>query len=101
MQITHFANIRGSNKHTWPPSFYVVFWDVCFLGSTAFVSTPTGIDYFNSDTEYISRVTFFLNESVPADLISDTWNKVVDFYLGSDRVVTTTNVHNIINVSVI
>ena len=41
-----------------------------------------------------------MNESVTADLISDTWNKVVEFYLGSDRVVTTTNVHNIINVSV-
>jgi hypothetical protein len=48
----------------------------------------------------VGRITFFLNESVPADLISDTWNKVVNFYLGSDRVVTTTNVRNIINVSV-
>jgi carboxylesterase type B len=62
-----------------------------------FISTLTGIDYFNNNTEYISQVTFFLNESVSADLISDTWNKVVEFYLGSDRVVTTTNVHNIIN----
>jgi hypothetical protein len=73
---------------------------VCLLDSTAFISTLTGIDYFNNNTDYISRVTFFLNDSVPEDLIPDTWNKVVDFYLGSDRVVTTTNVHNIINVSV-
>jgi len=48
----------------------------------------------------VGRITFFLNDSVPADLISDTWHKVVDFYLGSDQAVTTTNVHNIINVSV-
>jgi len=100
MQIKHFANICVSIHHTWPPLFYIVLSDVCFLGSTAFVSTLTGIEYFNNNTEYISRVSFFLNESVPANLISDTWNKVVDFYLGSDRFVTTTNVHNIINVSV-
>jgi len=73
---------------------------VCFLGSTAFVSTLTGIDYFNNNSEHMSQVTFFLNDSVPADLIPDTWNKVVDFYLGSDRVLTTTNVQNIIYVSV-
>ena len=48
----------------------------------------------------MSQITFFLNESIPTDLVSDTWNKLVDFYLGSDRVVTTTNVQNIINVSV-
>jgi hypothetical protein len=48
----------------------------------------------------VGKDNFFLGESVPADLVSDTWHRVVDFYLGSDSVLTTTNVHNIINVSV-
>jgi hypothetical protein len=64
------------------------------------IGTDKGIEYFNSLYEEVALTAFFLNDSVPEDLISDTWNKVVEFYLGSDRVLTTTNVHNIINVSV-
>jgi len=76
-----------------------VFWAVIFC-SSAFIGTDKGIEYFNSLFEDVGITAFFLNDSVPEDLVSDTWHKVVDFYLGSDRVLTTTNVHNIINVSV-
>jgi hypothetical protein len=70
-----------------------------FCSSSAFVSTQAGIDYMNDNLEYVSRTLFFLKESVPEESISDTWQSVVDFYLGSNRVVSPTNVHSIINVS--
>lgn len=102
MKITHFPNICVPNT-AYLATVVLRFVSRClifFFGSTAFVSTPVGIEYFNNNSEEMSRTSFFLNESVPEDLVSDTWRKVVDFYLGGDSVVTTTNVHSIINVSV-
>ncbi|XP_021925827.1 venom carboxylesterase-6-like [Zootermopsis nevadensis] len=62
-----------------------------------FVSTQAGIDYLNDHLDDVGRVAFFLHESVPQDNISDTWKKVVDFYLDGDRIITPATVHNIID----
>jgi hypothetical protein len=53
----------------------------------------------NDHFDDIGRSAFFLNESVPQDSISDTWQKVVDFYLDGNRVITPANMYSIIDVS--
>jgi hypothetical protein len=101
LRKTHFLNLRVSNTANLA-NLVLRCALRChyFFRSTAFVCTLAGIDYFNSHFEDVGRLSFFFSESVPKDLVSDTWHNVSGFYLGSDRVVTTTNVHNIINVSV-
>jgi hypothetical protein len=69
--------------------------------SSAFVCTQTAIDYLNEHLEDVAQVVFFLYESVPEGRISDTFRRVIDFYLGnSSHIVTPANVHSIIDVSV-
>lgn len=53
----------------------------------------------NDHWEDVGRIAFFLHESVPKDSISEMWQKVVDFYLDGNRVITPATVHSIIDVS--
>jgi len=62
-----------------------------------FISTDYGIEHFNNNSEDLGAHALFLNYSMPENLVSETLQKVFDFYLGSDHVVTTTNVHNFID----
>jgi hypothetical protein len=57
------------------------------------------MDYMNDHWEDVGRIAFFLHESVPKDSISEMWQKVVDFYLDGNRVITPATVHSIIDVS--
>lgn len=61
------------------------------------VCTQAALDYLNDHLDDVARVVFFLNESVPENRISDTFQRVIDFYLGSNRVITTATVHSIID----
>jgi hypothetical protein len=70
-----------------------------FCSSSAFVCTQAALDYLNDHLEDVAQVVFFLNESVPENRISDTFRRVTDFYLGSNRVITPASVHSIIDVS--
>jgi hypothetical protein len=70
-----------------------------FCSSSALVCTQAALDYQNDHLDDVARVVFFLNESVPENRISDTFRRVTDFYLDSNRVVTPATVQSIIDVS--
>ncbi|KAJ4426246.1 hypothetical protein ANN_27058 [Periplaneta americana] len=61
------------------------------------VGTKNAMDRLNLNNSVLADNEFFLSDSVSDDLIPEIWEKILDFYLGSNHTVTPDNVFQLIN----
>ncbi|XP_069689993.1 juvenile hormone esterase-like isoform X2 [Periplaneta americana] len=63
----------------------------------SYIGTKNAMDRLNLNNSVLAESQFFLSSSVSDDLIPEIWEKILDFYLGSNHTVTPDNVFQLIN----
>ncbi|XP_069689986.1 juvenile hormone esterase-like isoform X2 [Periplaneta americana] len=63
----------------------------------SYIGTTNAMDRLNLNINELADTQFFLRDSVSDDLVPEIWQKILDFYLGSNHTVTPNNVFQLIN----